>query len=81
MAPGAPAARGARTAKGRTWQGGATWGGRARPSGAYARAPNGGRSPRHVGGVGAYAHAHHWGANGGHARLQGGAYICFALLI
>jgi hypothetical protein len=38
-------------------------------------------APRHVGGVGAYARAHHWGANGGRAWLQGGAYICFVLLI
>jgi hypothetical protein len=38
-------------------------------------------APRHVGGVGAYARAYHWGANRGRARLQGGAYICFALLI
>jgi hypothetical protein len=81
IACGARAAREARTAKGRARQGGAALGGHARPSGAYARAPNGGRGPRHVGGVGAYARAHHWGANGGRARLQRGAYICFALLI
>jgi hypothetical protein len=53
-------------------------GGRARPSGAYVHAPNGGCGPRHVGGVGAYMGA--VGANAGRARLQGGAYICFALL-
>jgi hypothetical protein len=73
--------KGACTGKGCAREGGTAWGGRARPSGAYTRTPNGGRGPRHVGDVGAYARARQWGANGGRARLQGGAYICFALLI
>jgi hypothetical protein len=80
-APEACTEKGACTAKGHARQGGAAFRGCARPSGAYACAPNGGRGPRHVGGVGAYVRAHHWGTNGGRAWLQGGAYICFALLI
>jgi hypothetical protein len=80
-ARGALTEKGPCTAKGRVRQGWVALGGRARPSGTYVCVPNGGRGLRHVDGVGAYARAHHWGANGGHARLQGGAYICFALLI
>jgi hypothetical protein len=81
VARGARTEKGAHTGKGRAREGGAVWGRRARPCGAYARTSNGGRGPCHVGGVGAYARARQWGANRGRARLQGGAYICFALLI
>jgi hypothetical protein len=64
--------KGARTGKGRVWEVGAAWGGHARPSGAYARSSNGGRGPRHVGGVGAYARARQWGA---HGSKEGRLYV------
>jgi hypothetical protein len=79
---GARMEKGARTAKGRAQIGSRTAGGDMHGQGAHTRVPlMVAVVPRHVGGVRAYARAHHWGANGGRARFQGGAYICFALLI
>jgi hypothetical protein len=82
MATGARAAKEARTekrartAKECAWQGGAALGGRARPSGAYARAPNGGRGPLHVGGV-AHTCAPIIGAQtgGAHGSKEGPIYV------